>query len=293
MLSLAQLSPSFYSIFLIVSDLRFISSMCAMQHSAVMGMIFDPRSGVVTVLKSIHLIMKNSDFANIKESVVRKLNFNLHKYYPDAGGMLMGYQGIKLKKSTSELPTANTSSHHPVHIRAKFFLFKPMVGSELECVVKEREDGLVTCLAHGVFTVLVVHPPKAWETVFVGQVVIVKVDAVEQFAWQEPKIAASLIEGGDFIDIVDNFDDDEVETITASGLFEYENKAAKLAQAVSTSHKVTEYFPIRRSERKPKAELLKEQMEGIEARLLANDDSNLGVEVAFIENKGRGIKVWV
>jgi len=67
-------------------------------------------------------------------------------------------------------------------------------------------------------------------------------------------------------------------------------KAAKLAQATSTSHKVTEYFPIRRSERKPKAELLKEQMEGIEARLLANDDTNLGVEVAFIENKGRGIK---
>jgi len=67
-------------------------------------------------------------------------------------------------------------------------------------------------------------------------------------------------------------------------------KAAKLAQAASTSHKVTEYFPIRRSERKPKAELLKEQMEGIEARLLANDDTNLGVEVAFIENKGRGIK---
>lgn len=67
-------------------------------------------------------------------------------------------------------------------------------------------------------------------------------------------------------------------------------KAAKLAQAASTSHKVTEYFPIRRSERKPKAEILKEQMEGIEARLLANDDKNLGVEVAFIENKGRGIK---
>ena len=68
-------------------------------------------------------------------------------------------------------------------------------------------------------------------------------------------------------------------------------KAAKLAQAANTSHKVTEYFPIRRSERKPKAELLKEQMEGIEARLLANEDTNLGVEVAFIENKGRGIKV--
>jgi len=66
-------------------------------------------------------------------------------------------------------------------------------------------------------------------------------------------------------------------------------KAAKLAFAASTSHKVTEYFPIRRSERKPKAELLKEQMEGIEANLLTNNDDGLGIEVAFIENKGRGI----
>lgn len=68
------------------------------------------------------------------------------------------------------------------------------------------------------------------------------------------------------------------------------SKAAKLAQAANSSHKVTEYFPIRRSERKPKAEIIKKQMEGIEARLLTNDDSNLGIEVAFIEGKGRGIK---
>jgi len=68
------------------------------------------------------------------------------------------------------------------------------------------------------------------------------------------------------------------------------SKAAKLALAASSSHKVTEYFPIRRSERKPKAELLKEQMENIEARLLANDDNGLGIEVTFFENKGRGIK---
>merc|ERR1712045_153868 len=67
-------------------------------------------------------------------------------------------------------------------------------------------------------------------------------------------------------------------------------KAAKLAQAASTSHKVTEYFPIRRSERKPKGELLKEQMEGIEARLLSTDDSTLDIKISMIENKGRGIK---
>jgi len=68
------------------------------------------------------------------------------------------------------------------------------------------------------------------------------------------------------------------------------SKAGKLAQAASSSHKVTEYFPIRRSERKPKGELLKEQMEGIEARLLSTDDSTLDIKISMIENKGRGIK---
>ena len=67
-------------------------------------------------------------------------------------------------------------------------------------------------------------------------------------------------------------------------------KTAKPAQAANTRDKITEYLPIRRSERKPKAELLKEQMEEIEARLLANDDTNLGIEVTIIEHKGREIK---
>ena len=57
--------------------------------------------------------------------------------------------------------------------------------------------------------------------------------------------------------------------------------------------KTAKRLAIRRSERKPKAELLKEQMEIIEARLLDNDDTKLGIKVAYIENKGRGIKVWI
>ena len=60
-------------------------------------------------------------------------------------------------------------------------------------------------------------------------------------------------------------------------------------QSPTLPHQVTEYFPIRRSERKPKGELLKEQMEGIEARLLSTDDSTLDIKISMIENKGRGI----
>ena len=69
------------------------------------------------------------------------------------------------------------------------------------------------------------------------------------------------------------------------------SKAGKLLQAANSSHKVTEYFPIRRSERKPKAEIIKAEMESIVSYLNMTDDSSHGIEIAAIENKGRGIKV--
>jgi len=66
-------------------------------------------------------------------------------------------------------------------------------------------------------------------------------------------------------------------------------EVGKPAAAAYTNYKMTEYFPIRRSERKPKAELLKEQMEGMEARLRCTNDSLLDITIGTIEGKGRGI----
>ena len=70
----------------------------------------------------------------------------------------MGYQAIKVQKRTSEL--APTSLLNPVHIKAKFYLFQPQVGSNLFCVVQTREEGRVTCLVHGVFIVDMISPPS-------------------------------------------------------------------------------------------------------------------------------------
>ena len=50
-------------------------------------------------------------------------------------------------------------------------------------------------------------------------------------------------------------------------------------------------WTIRRSERKPKAEIIKAELETIGSCLSVTDDSKHGIEVAPIENKGRGIKV--
>ena len=86
-------------------------------------------------------MMENEDFGDEKEALIRKLNRNVNKFYPDVGGIMMGYQGIKMKRSTSYMtPT-------PVNFRAEFFLFRPQVGSDLLCVVMKREEGRITYLS--------------------------------------------------------------------------------------------------------------------------------------------------
>ena len=147
--------------------------MCAMSHSALEEMTSDPRSGVVAGLTSFHIVMETEDFGDMWEALVRKLNINKNRFYPDAGGIMMGYSGIKVMKSTSEVTA--TTLLQGVYIRVQFFLFKPQVGSELQCIVSKKEEGIITCLAHGVFKVEVINPPKCWETVFVGQTIITKV----------------------------------------------------------------------------------------------------------------------
>ena len=199
-----------------------------MPQSALAGMTSDPRTGVVAQTRNVYIVMEKEDFSDMKSGLIRKLNLNINKYYPDAGGILMGYKGIKIKRSTFEVNTT-TLLHpiHPIHLRASFYMFKPTVGTELMCVVTHTEVGRVKCRAHGVFQVEVFNPPGCEDLVFVGQSVLVKVLAVEQMSWQEPKIVGSLVEMiGDndtpFIDIVENLDttDNETENVTDSGMFE-------------------------------------------------------------------------
>jgi hypothetical protein len=182
---------------------------CAMTHSALVGMTSDPTTGVVAVVRCVHFVMEKEELSYIKEAVIRKLNLNMNIFYPDAGGILMGYQNVKIKKNTSKVtPT-------PVNIQAMFFLFRPQVGEDLSCVVIQREEGRVTCMAHRIFKVEAFSPPQV--TVFLGQMVMVKVEAVEQMAWQEPRIVGTLLveSVSPFFEIVD-----QLESLTDSGIFE-------------------------------------------------------------------------
>lgn len=62
-----------------------------------------------------------------------------------------------------------------------------------------------------------------------------------------------------------------------------------LAKVAASSHKVTEFFPIRRSNRKSKAKLEQEHLEDIEHHLLAESDDHLDISVETFAAKGRGV----
>ena len=177
--------------------------MCALTHPGLMWMVTDPLTRVVVVNKKLQMILKYHNIRDLQEAIVEELNLNVNKFYPDAGGIMMGYKDIKIKKT--EVTPSTTP--HPVNIEASFYLFQPRVGSDLLCVVSRQEEGQVTCLAHRVFQVDVVSPPNCQERLFIGQIVRVRVEAVAQSAWQQPRILAALQDSGDpMIQVVEDED---------------------------------------------------------------------------------------
>ena len=194
---------------------KFPDKCCAMTHPGLMGMVTDPLTRVVLVNKKLQMILQHQNLRDLQEAIVEKLNLNVNKFYPDAGGIMMGYKDIKIKKGEV---TASTTPH-PVNIEASFYLFQPVVGSDLLCVVSRQEEGQVTCLAHGVFPVDVVTPPKYEDRLFIGQIVRVRVEVVAQSAWQHPRILAVLLDRGDsMITVVEDEDFEPKPRILMSGL---------------------------------------------------------------------------
>lgn len=61
----------------------------------------------------------------------------------------------------------------------------------------------------------------------------------------------------------------------------------KLAEESADNHKLTEYFPIRRSERKTKRTVLEEKRKNLEQ--LLRDGIEEGLKVTYFEGKGRGV----
>ena len=116
----------------------------------------NPRSGVLMVDKQVTLVFDSVESSNVKEYVLQKLNNSRNRYYPDVGGILVGYTSVKVKFKDNGL--SETDYPRIVDIKANFYIFRPQAGTQLTCIVSSKIDGgQFVYLAHGIFSVEILN----------------------------------------------------------------------------------------------------------------------------------------
>lgn len=256
-------------------------------------------------MRAIYLPILPEDYGHVHQAVVRMLNSHKFKFYPDIGGIMMGYQGIRVKQSTSQPDPALPL--HMLNLSAEFFIFRPLPGEELSCVVSRKEQKEVECLAHDMFTVRVVSPePGVLERLWVGQEVVVRVEGVSHLAGQDLLVVGQVVQ----VQEIEEDSDSDSESGTDMERLESQFHPAPMEVDMDTPDQqldtpvpqLTTPVPqlatpldasgteVRRSKRKPKSELLKEKKEEMDGHLLASEDTGLGLEVFLVEGKGRCVK---
>jgi len=180
-------------------------------------------SGVTSVKKIIHLALDPGYADRVNQGITDCLGSHLHQYYPGVSGVLLGYEGVKLKKNAvmnRELP------HIHLDIQATFYTFCPSPGSFLLGTVHKISEGHVGLWVHHVFYASILKKTEAaavWagSKLSVGDTVKFKVEAVSYIANR------IIILGGS--------EDLEQSPITNASL---------QAKAASTRHKMIEHFPL-------------------------------------------------
>jgi len=128
-------------------------------------------SGVKSVKKQIHLALEPRFLDNIKFGILKHLNTHLHEYFPEVSGVLLGYEDVKLKKSTGALYTDQPHIH--VDIQGIFFVFCPSPGSFLVGTVNKKSAGHVGVLVHDTINASILKTDSIAAKSWVGSKVVV------------------------------------------------------------------------------------------------------------------------
>jgi len=115
-------------------------------------------SGVTSVKKIIHLALDPGYADRVNQGITDCLGSHLHQYYPGVSGVLLGYEGVKLKKNAvmnRELP------HIHLDIQATFYTFCPSPGSFLLGTVHKISEGHVGLWVHHVFYASILKKTEA------------------------------------------------------------------------------------------------------------------------------------
>ena len=127
-----------------------------MQISRLKSLLSQPDSCITHVRLPVHLALQPSYLGTVNAGIFNFLNNKLNSYYPELKGVLMGYEKIRLKRKTGNIPNDNPFIH--VDIQADFYLFTPKPGSELRGRVNKKSSGHVGCLVHDTFNASIAPP---------------------------------------------------------------------------------------------------------------------------------------
>ena len=178
----------------------------------------DPNTGVRPVRKTISLYLAADMKDNVKENIIEILDKQIDKYYPDVGGLMMGYSKIKFQKDND---WNYQNDILPINIKAKFYIFQPTIGSELMCIVREvcALKGILICSAHGKFEVLVNIKAEDAKNVVKGELITAKILRVSQRADIPIFVFGDFVKKHDrCMEVVDLFDDstDDEQSVSLS-----------------------------------------------------------------------------
>ena len=173
----------------------------------------DPKSGVRSLRKTVTLILPNNsieeegeDEPSLKESLLNLLHENLNKFWPDIGGILLGFGHIKF----SQLKLEWMRDKVAVKLKGKFYVFHPVVGAEMQCTVASRDNEKVTCKILNQFIIDVYSPDSCWNHVVKNEVVSVKIELISQLPGDDvPKMFGKILfnsSSKEFIENVENVD---------------------------------------------------------------------------------------
>ena len=191
-------SPFAFQIYVIVMDPYSLSDISA-----------DPRSGIRSVIKRVTVVLSSS--TDIKENLIQLLNQNLNQYFPDIGGILLGYTNVRYSKVNFDWSQGDSDEIVTLKVLAKFFLFNPAIGSTLRCTVRNRTPTRINCLAQSHFPVTVYNPDATWDSVGSSDVVQVEVQVVSQMAKVNPIIIGVIRSNGSIVQDVISVDDIDTE----------------------------------------------------------------------------------
>jgi len=113
-----------------------------------------PNSGVSSVKKQIVLALPPSFLSDVNLGIVKRLDSYLHDYYPEVSGVLLGYEDVKLKKTSGA--TYSDQPHIFINIQALFYVFSPSPGKFLVGRVNKKIRG--TYWVFGAWNLQCVNP---------------------------------------------------------------------------------------------------------------------------------------